>query len=367
MNEFSSQSSGCSGSSSSTFKILIASDIHLGYAERDPVRGNDSFDSFEEVLQAASLHNVDFLLFAGDLFHLNKPSMNSINRAISLIRKYCLSNQHNEDGSNDGNSASSRSSQPLHQLFTIENYPNANFLDTSLNIKYPIFTIHGNHDDPIGVTQTSVIDLLDSCGLVNYFGKRDNVDQINLEPIVLTKGRTKIALYGLGSIHEERLANIIENNNFHYQPFACSNNSTEYFKIVLVHQNRVAHPNTKYLHPSSLQQVPNLVVWGHEHECIQHLDYFSKNDFHILQPGSTVATSLSDSEQGDKCYFILTVSYNDLRDKPKFKVTPYKLNTVRPFLMKSMAVENILKQAKLKKSADVSKYLFDFAKYVDFL
>ncbi len=36
-----------------TFRILIATDNHLGYLERDPIRGNDSFVAFEEVLRCA--------------------------------------------------------------------------------------------------------------------------------------------------------------------------------------------------------------------------------------------------------------------------------------------------------------------------
>ena len=47
--------------------ILIASDIHLGYAE-DPIRGDDSFNSFEEVLAIACEQRVDMVLLAGDLF-----------------------------------------------------------------------------------------------------------------------------------------------------------------------------------------------------------------------------------------------------------------------------------------------------------
>jgi double-strand break repair protein MRE11 len=37
-----------------TFRILVATDIHLGYKERDPVRGEDSFKAFEEVLKNVS-------------------------------------------------------------------------------------------------------------------------------------------------------------------------------------------------------------------------------------------------------------------------------------------------------------------------
>ncbi|KAI1291899.1 Double-strand break repair protein MRE11 [Halotydeus destructor] len=56
------------------FRILIASDIHIGYEEKDKVIGEDSFRTFEEVLQIAKDKNVDFVLLGGDLFHYNKPS-----------------------------------------------------------------------------------------------------------------------------------------------------------------------------------------------------------------------------------------------------------------------------------------------------
>ena len=44
------------------FTILVATDLHVGYAERDPIRGNDSFEAFEEVLKYAAFENVDFVL-----------------------------------------------------------------------------------------------------------------------------------------------------------------------------------------------------------------------------------------------------------------------------------------------------------------
>lgn len=35
----------------------------------------------------------------------------------------------------------------------------------------PVFTIHGNHDDPTGADSLSAVDILSTAGLVNYFGK----------------------------------------------------------------------------------------------------------------------------------------------------------------------------------------------------
>ena len=55
-------------------KILVSTDNHVGYLERDPIRGEDSFLAFEEVLALAGAHDVDLVLLAGDLFHENKPS-----------------------------------------------------------------------------------------------------------------------------------------------------------------------------------------------------------------------------------------------------------------------------------------------------
>lgn len=62
----------------STFKILIVTDTHLGYKGEDPVRGNDSFRTFEEILQIGRSEKVDFVLHGGDLFDENKPSRTTL-------------------------------------------------------------------------------------------------------------------------------------------------------------------------------------------------------------------------------------------------------------------------------------------------
>jgi double-strand break repair protein MRE11 len=43
---------------SNTLRIMVSTDNHLGYLERDPVRGNDSFAAFEEVLLLSKRHKV---------------------------------------------------------------------------------------------------------------------------------------------------------------------------------------------------------------------------------------------------------------------------------------------------------------------
>ena len=49
----------------------MASDNHVGYGELDPIRKEDSWRSFDEVMTIAKDRDVDMVLLAGDLFHDN--------------------------------------------------------------------------------------------------------------------------------------------------------------------------------------------------------------------------------------------------------------------------------------------------------
>ena len=46
-------------SGADTIRILIATDSHVGYEERDPIRKDDSWRSFDEVMQLARTQDVD--------------------------------------------------------------------------------------------------------------------------------------------------------------------------------------------------------------------------------------------------------------------------------------------------------------------
>jgi double-strand break repair protein MRE11 len=43
----------------SVLKVLIATDNHLGYQEKDPIRGGDSFAAFEEILKTGKEREVE--------------------------------------------------------------------------------------------------------------------------------------------------------------------------------------------------------------------------------------------------------------------------------------------------------------------
>lgn len=179
-------------------KIMVATDNHLGYNEKDPVRGNDSFVAFEEILKHAVANDVDFILLGGDLFHDATPSRNTLYKCMNLLRKYTLGSKAiNMELLSDQN-------------INFANCFNStvNYEDPNLNVSIPVFSIHGNHDDPNDFALLSTLDILATSGLVNYFGRNTDLTKLEINPILIKKGVTQLALYGLSYISDRRVAGL---------------------------------------------------------------------------------------------------------------------------------------------------------------
>ncbi|KAK7195944.1 endo/exonuclease Mre11 [Novymonas esmeraldas] len=311
--------------SESTFKILITTDNHLGFAERDRRRGDDSFTTFEEVLRAARTeHDVDAMLLGGDLFHENKPSLGCLVRACSLLRKYVLG---------DKPLSFSLLSDPA-TTFPTHAVPLANVQDPNMNVALPIFAIHGNHDDPVG--GTSSLDLLATNGYLNYLGHVTSLDDIALEPVLLRKGSTFIALYGLGNVRDERLHRCFRQRKVQFiHPTPVP--GRRWFNILLLHQNRGvrgAASKNGILESMLAGFGMDLVLWGNEHE--QLMVPQPADGFDVVQPGSTVMTSLSAQECNPKQYGILEVRGTS------YRLTPYPLRSVRPVVRRTVELREEL-------------------------
>lgn len=111
-----------------------------------------------------------------------------------------------------------------------------NYQDPNFNIAIPVFSIHGNHDDPSGEQNLAALDLLSITGLVNYFGKSSTADDISVQPLLMRKGDTKLALYGLGNVRDERLYRTIVKGKMQFmRPEAFAE---EWFNLFVIHQNR---------------------------------------------------------------------------------------------------------------------------------
>jgi len=57
----------------------------------------------------------------------------------------------------------------------------------------------------LGHSKTSAVDHLAAAKLVNHFGQWNDLNQITVSPVLLTKGDTKLAMYGLGHLKDARL------------------------------------------------------------------------------------------------------------------------------------------------------------------
>lgn len=99
----------------------------------------------------------------------------------------------------------------------------------------------------------------------------------------------------------------------------------------------------------------DLVVWGHEHECLIEPRQNPDMGFSVMQPGSSIATSLMPGEAKAKHVAVLSVTGQD------FKVEPIRLKTVRPFVWEDLVLKDDKEFQKHMKSGSnrthVTKYL----------
>ncbi|KZT52600.1 DNA repair exonuclease [Calocera cornea HHB12733] len=335
-----------------TFRILLATDNHIGYNERDPIRGQDSINTFKEILQLAVTHEVDMIVLSGDLFHENRPSRDVLYQTIALLREYTMGSKPVEfellsdpdEGKADGYS-----------------FPGINSEDPNLNVGIPVFSIHGNHDDPQGTGPAgalSAMDLLSATGLINYIGKSDlphsdetaPTEGLLVKPVLLRKGSTHLAIYGIGNVKDTRMHYELRSNRVRmYMP----EDDRAWFNLLLIHQNRVKHGPQESVPESMFDERVDLVVWGHEHDCRIIPEPVAGKPYMITQPGSSVATSLAEGESLTK--YVALVEVLD----GKYELTPLELRTVRPFVMESVSLFDELKEQSVEPDdqAGITKFL----------
>ncbi|CDO78264.1 hypothetical protein BN946_scf184491.g9 [Trametes cinnabarina] len=335
-----------------TIKILLATDNHVGYLERDPVRGQDSINAFKEILQLAVKHDVDFVLLGGDLFHENRPSRDCLYQVMALLREYTLGDRPVQvellSDPNDG--------KPPGYSF-----PAINYEDPNLNVAIPVFSIHGNHDDPQGAGPEGALcalDMLSVTGLVNYMGKIDlpleDAESQNagiaIKPVLLRKGNTRLGLYGVGNVKDQRMHFELRSNRVRmYMP----RDKNDWFNILILHQNRVAHGPQQSVPEGMFDDSIDLVVWGHEHDCRIVPEPVPGKRYYITQPGSSIATSLADGESLEKHVALLKIQGKE------FELTPIPLRSVRPFVIDEVVLSEAAEEEgfDLDDKIEVTKFL----------
>lgn len=111
-------------------------------------------------------------------------------------------------------------------------------MDSNLNVAIPVFSIHGNHDDPSGDGNLCALDQLAMTGLVNYFGRSQEIDKVVVNPILLRKGETKLALFGMGNIRDERLHQTFLRRNVTLMRPVEEEGEEPWYNLMVLHQNR---------------------------------------------------------------------------------------------------------------------------------
>ena len=122
------------------------------------------------------------VLIAGDMFHENKPSRRTLHSTFDILQQHAFGERkvHMEILNEQGH------------LFRA-GHGQVNFCNPYHALSLPIFAIHGNHDDPSrdgGAQSLAALDLLSVSKYVNYFGKADAVDEIEISPILIRKKTT---------------------------------------------------------------------------------------------------------------------------------------------------------------------------------
>ena len=291
-------------------KFLVCTDVHLGFKHTDSVRGNDTFRTFEEILETAQKQKVDCILNAGDLFHNAKPDNQTMTKTAALLRKYCR-----------GQPDTATYKTPPHD---------EHVLQCLQQLSLPMFTIHGNHDEPSGMGYKSPLHVMSEANLLCYIGTPSgggDTSKRHVQPILIQKGAIQVALYAFGNVRDEKaLAEAIKAKTWTFEP---PPNPRTTYSVLMLHQNNSAKPWTRdhSLDHRDLPDYLDLIIWGHEHEPLRPRKQTHPRAM-IYQPGSSVATSICKMEQKAKSVGIITLE----GDGTTRRMNRITLQSVRPVL-----------------------------------
>ncbi|MCX8203067.1 MAG: exonuclease SbcCD subunit D [Nitrososphaeria archaeon] len=131
-------------------KFAHMADLHLG-AVSDPKMKELESSTLERAFRICEESGVDFVIIAGDIFHINIPDLSVVKEAVEIFKK---------------------------------------FTDTGRKI----YVVYGSHD--FSPNSTSIIDILEAAGVVVRVGK-PAASEGKLRPEVVTDGRTGAKITGI--------------------------------------------------------------------------------------------------------------------------------------------------------------------------
>lgn len=191
------------------------------------------------------------------------------------------------------------------------------------------------------------MNVLCSAGLLNYIGGGRDAGEVVIDPVILQKNNTKLAIHPLSHIHEAHLERLCRSRLIKFPAL-----DEKAFNLMMLHQKRAERTRNNYKLDDHLPAV-DLIVWGHEQECLIEPQSYQGIKSKVSQPGSSVVTSLSKGNATEKHIGILEVCGKN------FKLHPVKLKTVRPFVFRSYDIKDYVDVLKLNEG-DAQKKLENF-------
>lgn len=255
------------------FSFVHIADIHLGYEQYNmSVRREDFARAFHEAVEKTLELKPDFIIIAGDLFHQARPSNKTLEDAVKIFRRL------REAG-------------------------------------IPVLVVDGSHDAAPNIITGTILNPLDSAGLIHYLPRRVNACWENDScyvygvPNFRTRQRTEHQLPGFYELKRPKPAE-------------------EKFNIFVFHM-ALDIPEIMRGRPSMIAEAsPDYIPGGFDYYAGGHLHTPWQLPFKgslLVYSGSTETVSYEDAEVEKGFYYV------EVRGRGEFEINRIKLSSPRLF------------------------------------
>jgi len=282
------------------FSFVHVADLHLGYAQYNlDVRREDFENAFREVVDKTIELKPDFMLIAGDIFHVARPSNVTLETAITNFRR---------------------------------------LRDTGI----PVLAVDGGHDSAPNVVTGTILNPLDSAGLIHYLPRHESASWRNHScyvygvPNFRTKRRT-----------DEQLPLFMEQNKSTPDP--------SLFNIFLFHM-AIDLPYIDKPYQMEVEASPEVMPDGFNYFAGGHVHKPSKSKFKnglLVYSGCTETVSYDDA-QVEKGFYHVEVDEKGVPTLNRVKLeTPRRFIVLEPDYSGMLPAKITAEAVKLVKDNDV--------------
>lgn len=316
-----------------SIRFMVVSGVNLNSFINDKNLAKDNFKVFQNMLKTANQRDNDFVLILGNLFNDPKPLNTSVAAALSCLKANVIPS--------DGGREKMRKTSFECKKKKLNS--NVKYLDISL----PIFAIHGQKDGPRYLENVvSPLEILSQSSILNYFGRnpvkenQKKEEVFKIEPVLVKKRRTKLALYFLTHLRETKLSKMLVEKRVEF----VHPGGNDYVKILILHQKFDSNPywdksvSSLQIHPDLIPKVFNYVLWADEK--FKKNEVVEKEGYKLIKISSTCPSSLLKSDLRERNLFFAEF------ERRQFSHEEVKIKYPRPVILMSLTAERIDLSAK---------------------